>query len=252
MSTNSSYEKSARYYDSAYAAIATLGPDVKFYEGLAVRSGGPVLELGCGTGRALIPIAARGIACAGVDASQAMLDEFRRKPGAAAVSLSCERMESFDLKGRRFQMVFAAFRGFQHLDAVEQQLACLSRVRSHLGPGGVFAFDVFNPSLERMAVDVEPESVDVTFIYEGFSVQRFATVTRDRARQVIEVTMRYVENHPSGPPQETVVKFSMRWFWRYELEHLMHRAGFTDVTIHGDFDQSPVGRHSPAFVVVAR
>ena len=44
----------------------------------------------------------------------------------------------------------------------------------------------------------------------------------------------------------------MRWFWRYELEHLLHRAGFTDISIYGDFDRSPVGRHSPAFVVLAR
>jgi hypothetical protein len=44
----------------------------------------------------------------------------------------------------------------------------------------------------------------------------------------------------------------MRWFWRYEIEHLMHRAGFNDVVIYGDFDRSPVGRTSPAFVVLAR
>jgi SAM-dependent methyltransferase len=252
MATDPSYERTARYYDSAYATVTSLGPDVKFYEALAAGNGGPVLELGCGTGRALLPIAARGIRCAGVDASPAMLEEFRAKPGADAVDLSCQRMESFDLPGRRYRMIFSAFRGFQHLDEVQQQLDCLARVRAHLEPGGVFAFDVFNPRLERIAADVEPESVDVTFILGSTRVQRFATIERDRARQVIQVTMRYVETRPSEPPQETIVRFSMRWFWRFELDHLMHRAGFRDVAIHGDFDGSPVTRDCPAFVVVAR
>ena len=62
----------------------------------------------------------------------------------------------------------------------------------------------------------------------------------------------YAQETGAGPAQESIVHLSMRWFWRYELEHLLHRAGFTDVTIHGNFDRSPVGRTSPAFVVLAR
>ncbi len=252
MSTDHSYEFTARYYDGAYGAVPTLGPDAVFYKSLALECGGPVLELGCGTGRVLLPIAAQGIACTGVDASPAMLEEFRRKPGAEAVSLVCARMESFDLPGRRFPLIYSAFRAFQHLDAVEQQLACLGRVRAHLAPGGKFAFDVFNPKLAKMAQEADPETLDLTFRHDGHETRRYATVTRDRAHQVTRVTMRYVEEREGGAPKETTVTFTMRWFWRYELEHLLHRAGFADVTIHGDFDRSPVGPGSPAFVVVAR
>jgi len=96
MSVDVSYESTARFYDAAYAAMPSLGPDARFYERLAAEIGGPVLEVGCGTGRVLLPIATRGIECAGVDASPAMLDEFRRKPGAGMVALSCARMQSFD------------------------------------------------------------------------------------------------------------------------------------------------------------
>lgn len=252
MSTDESYEFSARYYDGAYRAKTTLGPDAAFYQALAVESGGPVLELGCGTGRVLLPIAARGIVCAGVDASPAMLGQFRRKPGAAAVTLVHARMESFDLAGQRFPLIFSAFRAFQHLDTVEQQLACLARVRAHLAPGGALAFDVFHPSLENMARDADPEAPDLAFEREGRAVTRFVTVKRDRVHQLLHLTMRYVETAASGPPAETTVHFTMRWFWRYELEHLLHRAGFSDVAIYGDFDRSPVTRTSPAFVVVAR
>ncbi|MEO6873205.1 MAG: methyltransferase domain-containing protein [Opitutaceae bacterium] len=251
MSTTETYEQSARYYDTAHEVMKSLGPDAKFYRDLAVESGGPVLELGCGTGRVLLPIAERGVACAGVDLSPAMLEQFRRKAGAEAVALTCAPMESFALGAQRFPLIFSAFRAFQHLDTVDQQLACLACVRAHLEPGGAFAFDVFNPKLERMALASEPETMDLAFTYDGRPAKRFTSVTRDRVNQIMHVTNRYVEETTSGST-ETIVHFTMRWFWRYELEHLLRRAGFDDVTIHGDFDRSPLGQNSPAFVVVAR
>lgn len=252
MSTDPAYEDTARYYDAAYETTGASRADAAFYEALAVASGGPVLELGCGTGRVLLPIAARGLVCAGVDASPAMLDQFRRKPGAATVALAEARMESFDLGGRRFALIFSAFRAFQHLDTVEQQLACLTRVRAHLAPGGAFAFDVFNPKPGSIAREVEPEAQGFVFTLEGRTVKRFVSAARDPVAQLVHVTMRYVEAREAGPPLESIVRFTMRWFWRYELEHLLHRAGFGQVTFYGDFDRSPVGPASPALVVVAR
>jgi len=252
MSTTESYEYTARYYDAAYAELTAQRADTKFYLDLATETGGPVLELGCGTGRALLPIALTGLDCAGVDQSPAMLAQFRSKPGAAAVTLVGGRMETFDFGPKRFRLIFSAFRAFQHLDTAEQQLACLTRVRAHLAPGGVFAFDVFNPKLENMARDVEPETPDLDFKYDGRRVRRYVGATRDRSVQLISITMRYVEELGGVAEKESIVKMSMRWFWRYELEHLLHRAGFTDVTIYGDFNRCPIGRDTPAFVVLAR
>lgn len=252
MSTDQSYEDTARYYDGAYGDSSLARGDEAFYEKLAMETGGPVLELGCGTGRALLPIAARGIDCSGIDLSPAMLEQFRQKRKASTVLLSCASMDTFDLGERRFKLIFSAFRAFQHLDTVEQQLACLSRVRAHLERGGAFAFDVFNPRLERMAVDVEPESFDTSFTHERHEVKRYVSVTRDRVKQLIYVTFRYVEESASGAAKETTVNFTMRWFWRYELEHLLFRAGFTAVTIYGDFDRGPVGPDSSDLIVVAR
>lgn len=247
MSTDQSYERSAQYYDSVYGAVSSVGPDAAFYKNLASESGGPVLELGCGTGRVLLPIARQGIPCYGVDKSPGMLDQFRRKSGAETVTLVRAEMESFDLGGRKFPLIYSAFRAFQHLETVQDQLACLRAVRAHLEPGGLFAFDVFAPRLEVMAVDEAPEGLDVSFKHEGRPMKRYGKVTRDRARQLILVTMRY-----EGDGPDTIVTFSMRWFWRYELEHLLHRAGFSEVAIFGDFDRRPISRDSPAFVVLAR
>ena len=103
-----------------------------------------------------------------------------------------------------------------------------------------------------MALDRELESLDSEFELNGCGVKRSAIVSRDRTSQTIAVTMRYVEEQDGGSTNETIVKFSMRWFWRYELENLMYRVGFSDVTIYGNFDRSPVLRYSPAYVVVGR
>lgn len=246
----------ARYYDAAYAhhEAARLGPDVVFYRELAAGLGGPVLELGCGTGRALLPMLRDGRDCTGVDASEAMLAVLRRKAEAAGGTpprLVRARMQDFDLGSARFALIFSAFRAFQHLYTVEDQLACLARVRAHLAPGGRLAFDVFNPRPERMALDVEEEAEDVRFPWgEGEVVRRVAS-TRDHARQLIDVRMWY-DRYESGRCVETEeTRFQMRWYTRFELEHLMVRAGFGDVAIYGDYDRSPVTRESPSLVVVA-
>jgi hypothetical protein len=161
-------------------------------------------------------------------------------------------MRSFDLGERRFALIFSAFRAFQHLITVEDQLRCLARVRAHLAPDGCFAFDVFNPRPDRSAQDDEPESEDLRFALDGDQVVRMARVRRDRASQTLHVAFRYERRRDGRVLGSERTAFDMRWFHRYELEHLLARAGFRQVEIFGDFDRSPVGRDSPAFVVVAR
>lgn len=245
----------ARFYDAAYATLPDLGADVAFYRGLARESGGPVLELGCGTGRVLLELASDGLACSGVDASAEMLAELRRKARAAGLGplrLEVARMQDFDLRPERFGLVYSAFRAFQHLYTVEEQLACLACVRRHLAPGGVFAFDVFNPRLDRLALDEEPEAEDLRFEQGGEQVVRHVRVVRDRATQRMQLEMRYERWRDGRVVGNELARFRMRWFHRYELEHLLHRAGFDDVRLFGDFTGAPVGADTPAYVVVAR
>ena len=90
----------ARYYDAAYAALGTLGPDAAFYRGLAQEVGGPVLEIGCGTGRVLLEVAQTGRPCTGLDLSPSMLDVLKGRLPRATTALA--DMRDFDLDGRRF------------------------------------------------------------------------------------------------------------------------------------------------------
>jgi SAM-dependent methyltransferase len=241
----------ARYYDAAYATLPDLGADAGFYRALARQTGGPVLELGCGTGRVLAGIAADGHACTGLDASPEMLAVARRRL-PAEVALVQGDMRDFALPGPRFALVCSAFRAFQHLVSVDDQLRCLARVREHLAPGGCFAFDVFAPRLQRLALEEEPEAPDLHFEQDGVQVVRYARVARDLPSQSMRVHFRYERREGERIVGEERAAFTMRWFHRYELEHLMARAGFRDVHIHGAFDGSPVGPGSTAFVVVAR
>jgi SAM-dependent methyltransferase len=242
----------ARFYDAAYATLPTLGADIGFYRQLARGAGGPALELGCGTGRVLLALVGDGRECTGLDASREMLDVLRRKASGAAVRLEHADMRDFDLGGARFGLVYSAFRAFQHLQSVDDQLRCLACVRRHLVPGGTFAFDVFNPRLERMAADEEDETEDLRFEQNGEQVVRYAHVVRHRATQSMRVTFRYERHRDGARVGNETTSFRMRWFWRYELEHLMARAGFADVRIVGDFDGSPITRDSPSYIVQGR
>ena len=242
----------AHYCDSAFELFRSRSGDADFYRGLAREAGGPVLELGCGTGRVLLPIARDGIACVGLDPSEAMLEEFRRRGLPDNLRLVTGRMEGFDLGPDRFALIFSAFRAFQHLLTVEDQLACLAAVRRHLAPGGVFAFDVFAPRLERVAQMEEKEFEEARWREGETEIVRFTSVRRDPVSQVSEVAFRYERRGPGSPPESRTLRTQMRHFFRYEIEHLLFRAGFGGVEIYGGFDRRPYDYFSGETVILAR
>jgi ubiquinone/menaquinone biosynthesis C-methylase UbiE len=226
----------ARHYDALYAVMRDPSGDIAFYGELARATGGPLLELGCGTGRTLLPIAQTGIECVGVDASPAMLAVLRQKSPPPNVELVESRMEQLDLAGRRFRLVTCPFRAFSHLLDVEAQLAALAAVRRHLEPGGTFALDVFDPKLAHIARLEEPEHLAATFRDAGREVRRWDTIRRDLSRQVMTISFRFASE---APDLCGVGEIQMRWFYRFELEHLLARAGFGDLQFFGGFDRRP-------------
>ena len=128
------------------------GPAVDFYRAEAGRTGGQVLELGCGTGHKLIPIASDGYSCVGLDLSSDMLAEARRKADECGVVVEWLQgdMTAFDL-GRTFDFVFITANSLLHLHEIDDLVSCFRSVRRHLAPGARFIFDVFNPSVRVLA-----------------------------------------------------------------------------------------------------
>jgi len=237
-------------------------PDVGFYVEAAAEFGGPVLELGCGTGRVAIPTARSGIEVAGLDASAGMLGTLRRRLQAeppdvrSRVSLHHGDMRRFDL-GVVFRLVTIPFRPFQHLVTLEDQLACLAAIRRHLEPDGHLVFDVFNPSIHNLAKTADGAETDeeppFTLPDGRTVVRRHRMLERDLIRQVNTGELVYYVKHPDGREERLVHAFRMRCIFRFEAEHLLERAGFTVEHVYSDFDRSPYGARYPGdLIFVAR
>ncbi|MGD2175622.1 MAG: class I SAM-dependent methyltransferase [Candidatus Brocadiaceae bacterium] len=234
-------------------------PDVGFYVARATAADGPVLELGCGTGRVLIPVARAGCETVGLDISEHMLRKCReklaREPAEvrARVRLVTEDMTGFDL-GAEFGLITTPFRPFQHLVAVEQQLACLECVRKHLAPDGRFILDVFNPDPRKLtdptALEEREDFADLR-LPDGRTLRRTHRFSaRHPAVQCNDVELIYYVTDLQGDTERHVHAFPFRYFYRYEVEHLLARAGLRVVELLGSFDGSPFADDSPEMIFV--
>lgn len=251
------YRTCAPFYDRDYAGMYEEG--VQLYVELARESGGPVLEMGCGTGRVLLPTARAGIAVCGMELSPDMLDVARRS--AAAEPEEVQRRVKLvpgdircDSAGSRFPLITAPFRVAQHLLERADQRAWLRNVKWHLFPGGFLCFDVFQVDPGRLAEEgkalmtidrIEPET--------GCRVRRFDTLHSFPALQLIGVHVEWVEESASGERvSATAADCTMRWFTRAELENLLELEGFEITDYWGSFDRRPFGHGAQQQIIRAR
>ena len=244
-------------YDSV--PIYAQRQDVRFYVGEAAAARGPVLELGCGTGRILIPTARAGQTITGLDGSAHMLERCRTKISHEPEDVRNRiRLTRGDIRGfelaDRFALITAPFRVVQHLTSIDDQLRFLDTVARHLAPGGRLVFDVFNPNLARLvaADSAEHEDTPELVLPDGRTLRRAFRVVRVRLiDQVSEVELIYYVGGVTRTVQRYVQAFEMRWFFRAEIEHLLARSGFRLRSIHGDFDRSPLADGCPEQIVCA-
>jgi SAM-dependent methyltransferase len=246
----------AQFYDHIVPYIER--PDLDFYLEEAVDSGGPVLEIGCGTGRILLPTARADIPITGLDMSTHMLDICRQKLEGEPqnvrkqVTLVEGDMRDFDL-GESFNLITTPFRPFQHLLTVEDQLSCLECIHRHLAPGGIFILDIFNPSLDYLTADHLGQEIEREHPFttpEGIKVERTHKITaRDYHNQIQDVELIYYLTHPDGREERIVHAFPMRYLFRFEAEHLLVRAGFKVLELFADFNRAPIGTTYPGELI---
>jgi ubiquinone/menaquinone biosynthesis C-methylase UbiE len=259
MALESFYDNSiAEYYDAS--PIVSSRTDVAFYVNAVKEFGEPVLELGCGSGRVTLAVAQAGFTITGVDLSPQMLAKAEQKIAGmpeetrARVNLVQGNMTNFDLRAQ-FRLVMIPFRPFQHLLEVQQQLDCLERVQKHLEPGGRLVLDFFQTDARRMH-DLEFLKERQIKEYEMSGGRRVRLTERltafHRAEQRNDVEMTYHVTHSDGREERFVMAFPFRYFFRYEVEHLLARCGFRVEEMFGDFDRSPLQDHSPEMIFVAR
>jgi SAM-dependent methyltransferase len=250
------YAATAEFYD--YVVPYQSRPDVAFFVEAAQASGGPVLEVGCGTGRVLIPTARAGIPIYGIDLSPYMLDVCERRMEQEPlevqqrIQLDQADMRDFDL-GQTFKLITIPFRPFQHLIEVEDQIACLRCVHRHLADDGHFILDQFNPWLQVLARELTGEEQDdgpEFTMPDGRRVQRRSRIVkRDVFKQYQDVELIYYATHPNGRTERTVHAFPMRYLFRYEVEHLLARCGFEVEALYADYDKSPYGSTYPGELI---
>jgi SAM-dependent methyltransferase len=220
LSEMSAYDKIARLYDPWSRSVVE---DVSFYVEEAVRSGGPVLELGVGTGRIAVPIAAAGIEVVGVDLSTGMLEVAHDRAVLAGVRLDLRHgdMRQPPVEGE-FPLVLIPFRSLLHMETDADRRAVLRAVAALLADGGRFIFDVFAPGADDIAethgrwLEREPG------IWERaeWNEQTRTLILRVRGT-------------------DGDAEMSLAWLAVAEWRELLREEGYVVDAVYGWFDRSP-------------
>ncbi|MBV9768234.1 MAG: class I SAM-dependent methyltransferase [Bryobacterales bacterium] len=230
-------------HPALYDSLLPVGAHVPYYVELSRRASGDILELACGTGQLTVPVASAGLPIVGLDLSAPMLKTAKQRAAAANVSIEYLRgdMRNFDLS-RQFALIFIARNSLLHLHSTEDILATFAMVRRHLAPGGIFAFDVFNSNLQRLArpagqrfpvMQVETELFGTLCVEE--------TNDYDTATQVNRACW-YIS--APGKRDAWVLRLALRSIFPQELPLLLAAGGFRLISRAGDLSQEPFGSAS--------
>jgi SAM-dependent methyltransferase len=260
MSAVDTYHVIAKYYDAAYAAKQDL-VDLPFYLDLAEKSKGPVLEIACGTGRVLLPIARKGIEICGVDNSLPMINVLKenlaREPQEVRQRVTMQEgdMRTFRLN-RKFPLVMIPFRPMQHMFNVEDQVAALKTAAVHLTDQGTLAFDVFYPKFEMIWTKVGEEvpemewtpSSDPTTIVRRF----FRKDSIDKINQIFAFTFIFRTYQTGKLVQEETEPFRLCYYTYPHLRALFQLAGLEPTAEYGSFAKTPLDNTAEQMIFLLR
>jgi SAM-dependent methyltransferase len=249
------YNAIAPYYDLLHADLIE---DVEFALALAEITGGPILELGCGTGRILLEIAKGGFEVTGLDSSEEMLAIARDKVAAEPtsvrdrVSLETQDIADFQL-AERFGLAILPYNTLMHLNPPGLAF-CLGCVHRHLHRGGALLIDVDNPIdvhdpgqdglllLDRSAYDSGRDEDIILMVSSSGDVQK---QTRD--------TLWIVDASPTGggPLKRTIARATLHYYFAHQLNQILESARFELVAQYGDYDRRPYDHESSRLLLVA-
>ncbi len=240
----------ARFYDTIYHSQRD-GVDNDYFQNEIINTKGKILEVGAGTGRLFINALKQGADIYGLDVSQSMLDVLLSKLSKdhhKRISLQNIIDFSFDFK---FDLIIAPFRVMMHLLEKGDQIKALNNVYKHLENNGRFIFDVFVPDLNQLMNGLK-NLTDFEGEYEpGKRLKRTVTTNPDLINQIIEVNFRLDWDEDNGTKSSEWI-LPLRFFFRYELEHLVERSKFREYKISGDYSGNDLNSHSKEFIVTCK
>jgi SAM-dependent methyltransferase len=224
-------------------------PEGLFFLELARETGGPVLEIGCGTGRMTIPMAKAGLDMTGLDIVPEMLERAKEKAGKLPITWVETDARTYALN-RKFRFIFECGSVFMHQLTNADQQAFLARVREHLAPDGRFVVSVFFPHRENLENVLQEKE---WFTYQddlGQTVRVSGTEAYDELTQVkTETAIRRV-TQLDGEEKVLVAPLNLRYTFPQEMETLLDHAGFTILRRFGGPDCSPLTVESRFLVYV--
>jgi len=241
----------ARFYDIIYDSIRSH-VDTDFYLEQIKQTKGPVLEIGCGTGRFFSKAIRQGADIYGIDISKSMTDVLLSKVESRYHDrISIQGAVDFQFP-YKFDLIIVPFRVYSHLLTVEDQLAALNNAFDHLSEEGKLIFDVYVPAPAMIASGLS-NVIDFEGEYEpGKKFSRTVDMTADIVNQISDITMTFKWDQEDD--REIVEKwnFKFRFYFRYEIEHLISLSKLTLEKIYGDFYGGELKEDSKEFVVICR
>ena len=247
----------AEFYDWIPAYAKRI--DVAFYVNYSKSTYGKTLELGCGTGRILIPTAVAGCEIFGLELSRYMLakcqEKLKKQPKEAQkrAQLMQGNMISFKIN-ETFKLITIPFHAFQHLISVEDQISCLQCAKNHLSKDGKLIFDLFQVNPQRIHDPIFTEETEDTpemILPDGRKFRRCnRVISFHKGEQYNEVELIHYVTYPNEKTERLVQSFPFRYFYRYEVEHLLARCGFKITELFGNFDRSPLTENSPEMIFI--
>jgi ubiquinone/menaquinone biosynthesis C-methylase UbiE len=261
--TQSSNERDAEFYVSTYDSSVPDWPgEMAFYGGLAASAtaaGGSVLEVACGTGRVAIRLAQAGARVVGLDLSPRMLAVARGKSaGLTKMRWVQADMRSFDL-GETFALVLIPGHAFQNLNTSQDQADCLACIRRHLAPGGTLVVHLDHQDMgwlgdltrdrggvfEAAEEFKHPQTGRLVRAYQAWSYERSTqTAIKETRWEEVDEAGQVVDHWQTRPVR-------LHCLFRFEMEHLLVRCGFTVEAVYGDFFRRPLGEASTDMVWLA-
>jgi cyclopropane fatty-acyl-phospholipid synthase-like methyltransferase len=247
------YDLIAPFYNIEHARF---DEDMSLYINFAVLSGSPLLELACGSGRLLIPLACEGYELTGVDSSRSMLDLAQHALEEAGVAEQCtlvqENMCTMNL-GQKFRMAFIALGSFGHVCMRQEQRQMLAVVHEHLAAGGRFILDISNTDVRYM------EQLSGQVLHQGTwkredgrMLTHFISPASSPTKHLLELTHFYEEHQQGEAVKRTVITTHLYLFEKNEVELLLEEAGFEIKDIFGDYEFSPFEHESPRMIFIAQ
>lgn len=244
-------KKFVAFYDYGGYGPDPERKDIVFYTNYFKDFKGRILEIGAGTGGITIPLLKKGINLTALDVSPGMLEILKAKLKKERLSARIIRGDMRKLNSRdKFDAVIITFRPFQHLYSVADQVNALASIKKALREGGMLIFDVFNPSWKYISKGnwrwQKSDAITLPSIRGKIRVERRNRY--DMAEQIMHEEWCFI--YPNN--KKEIAPLKMRFFFRFEIEHLLRLTGFKVKNLYGDFDKSKFKNDSPEMIWVAQ